>query len=218
LLAAGSVADMRTYQVIKDIVYLTVRGFFIGVAKILFRFESHGSEYIPATGSAIIASNHTSYLDPPFIGMGATRPIFYFAKAELFSSFFGAALRFVNAVPVNRDQLDRKTLKTILDILDRGDVIVMFPEGTRSTTNELQPAKPGIGMIAYHARVPVIPAYISGSHEVLPKNAKVVRLKKCTVRFGPPVNLQEFFQMQKTKDLYLRMSQEIMAAIQKLRD
>ena len=209
---------MRIYQIMRDIVYLTVRGIFIGVAKILFRFESHGSENIPAAGSAIIASNHASYLDPPFIGMGAPRPIFYFAKAELFRSFFGAALRFVNAVPVNRDQLDRKTLKTILDILNRGDVIVMFPEGTRSATGELQPAKPGIGMIAHHAQVPVIPAYISGSHEVLPKNAKGLRLKKCTVRFGPPVNLQKFFQMHKTKDLYLNMSQEIMAAIQKLRD
>lgn len=209
---------MRTYQTLRNIVYLTVRGIFIGVAKILFRFESHGSEYIPASGSAIIASNHASYLDPPFIGMAATRPIFYFAKAELFRSLFGAMLRFVNAVPVNRDQLDLKTLKTILDILNRGDVIVMFPEGTRSATGELQPAKSGIGMIAYHARVPVIPAYISGSHEVLPKNAKGLRLKKCTVRFGPPLDLQEFFQMQKTKDLYLRMSQEIMAAIQKLRD
>ncbi len=209
---------MRIYQIMRDIVYLTVRGIFIGVAKILFRFESHGSENIPAAGSAIIASNHASYLDPPFIGMGAPRPIFYFAKAELFRSIFGAALRFVNAVPVNRDQLDRKTLKTILDILNRGDVIVMFPEGTRSATGELQPAKPGIGMIAHHARVPVIPAYISGSHEVLPKNAKGLRLKKCTVRFGPPVNLQKFFQMHKTRDLYLNMSQEIMAAIQKLRD
>jgi hypothetical protein len=53
---------------------------------------------------------------------------------------------------------------------------------------------------------------------VLPKNAKGLRLKKCTVRFGPPVNLQKFFQMHKTKDLYLNMSQEIMAAIEKLRD
>jgi 1-acyl-sn-glycerol-3-phosphate acyltransferase len=207
---------MRIHQVIRNIFYLTVRGFFITVAKILFRFETHGCEHIPASGSAIIASNHASYLDPPFIGMAATRPIFYFAKAELFQSFFGAVLRYVNAVPVNRDQLDLKTLKTILDILNRGDVIVMFPEGTRSATGELQPAKPGVGMIAYHARVPVIPAYISGSHEVLPKNAKGLHLKKCTVRFGPAVNLQEFYHMQKSKDMYLRMSQEIMAAIQKL--
>jgi 1-acyl-sn-glycerol-3-phosphate acyltransferase len=207
---------MRIHQVIRNIFYSTVRGFFITVAKILFRFETHGCEHIPASGSAIIASNHASYLDPPFIGMAATRPIFYFAKAELFQSFFGAVLRYVNAVPVNRDQLDLKTLKTILDILNRGDVIVMFPEGTRSATGELQPAKPGVGMIAYHARVPVIPAYISGSHEVLPKNAKGLHLKKCTVRFGPALDLQEFFRMQKTKDLYLRMSQEIMAAIQKL--
>jgi 1-acyl-sn-glycerol-3-phosphate acyltransferase len=207
---------MRTQQVIRNIVYLTVRGFFIAVAKILFRFETHGSEYIPASGSAIIASNHASYLDPPFIGMAASRPIFYFAKAELFRSVFGAVLRYVNAVPVNRDHLDLKTLKTILDILNSGNVIVMFPEGTRSATGELQPAKPGVGMIAYHARVPVIPAYISGSHEVLPKNAQGMRFRKCTVRFGPAVNLQEFYQMQKSKDMYLRMSQEIMAAIQKL--
>jgi 1-acyl-sn-glycerol-3-phosphate acyltransferase len=207
---------MRAYQIIRDSVYLSVRGLFIAVAKILLRFESHGSEYIPASGSAIIASNHASYLDPPFIGMAATRPIYYFAKAELFQSFFGSVLRVVNAIPVNRDQLDLKTLKTILDIIHKGNVIVMFPEGTRSPTGELQPAKAGIGMIAYHARVPVIPAYISGSHEVLPKNAKGLRLKKCTVRFGPPVDLHEFFQVPKTRELYLHMSQKIMTAIQML--
>lgn len=209
---------MRTLQVIKDFIYLAVRRLFIGIAKILFRFEAHGSAYIPATGAAIIASNHASYLDPPLIGMGVPRPIYYFAKAELFRSLFRPVLRFVNAVPVNRDQLDRKTLKTILDILRSGKIIVIFPEGTRSDSGELQPPKPGIGMIAYHAQVPVIPAYIKGSHDILPKHATVPRFKKCTVRFGPPVNVEKFFHMPKTKDLYVRISGEIMRAIEQLRD
>jgi 1-acyl-sn-glycerol-3-phosphate acyltransferase len=208
---------MHIKRSLKNSLYLSIRGVFIGLAKVFFKFEVRGAEHIPRTGAAIIASNHASYLDPPLIGMAIPRPIFYFAKEELFRTLFGSAIRIVNAIPVNRDQLDRKTLRTVLNVLAQGEMILMFPEGTRSETGDLQAGKPGTGFIAYQAKVPVIPAYISGSFEILPRGGKSFRFTKCIVTFGPAVDLKEFFTAARTKDIYERMSQEIMNNIARLR-
>jgi len=201
----------------KKSIYLSIRLVFIGLAKVIFKFKVRGAENLPRTGAAIIASNHASYLDPPLIGMAIPRPIFYFAKEELFRTFFGSAIRIVNAIPVNRDQLDRKTLRTVLKVLAQGEMILMFPEGTRTKTGELQEGKPGTGFIAYHAKVPVIPAYISGSFDILPRGGKFFRFAKCTVTFGPAVDLTELFTAARTKDIYERMSREIMRGIAQAR-
>lgn len=209
---------MAIKRIIKDSIYQTIRLTFLVAAKILFKYEVRGAENIPLTGGVIVAANHASYLDPPLIGMGIRRPIFYFAKEALFRGIFGAIIRIVNAIPVNRDKLDRKTLKRILEILKTGEMILMFPEGTRSRNGELQEGKTGIGLIAYHARVPVIPAYIEGSHAILPRDKKIICPNKCTVVFGPPIHLDQFFNEGRTRDLYSRISREIMRGIQKLRD
>ncbi len=209
---------MSTQKVIKNSVYATVRFLFLVLAKVLFRFEVKGVEYIPQRGGALIASNHTSYLDPPLIGMGAPRHIFYFAKKELFNTFLGPLIRYVNTIPVDRDQLDKKTFKLVLDIIGRGEILLVFPEGTRSLDGNLQEGKAGIGLLAYYARVPVIPAYIRGSHEILPRDKKFFRFKKCSVQFGPAVKLEQFYYAQKTKDTYHSISQEIMCSIQQLKD
>jgi 1-acyl-sn-glycerol-3-phosphate acyltransferase len=207
---------MLTKRSFKNSIYLTIRLIFKGLAKVLFKFEVRGVEHIPRTGAAIITSNHASNLDPPLIGMAIPRPIFYFAKEELFRTLFGSALRMVNAIPVNRDQLDRKTLRAVLGVLAQGEMIVMFPEGTRTETGDLQAGKPGTGFIAYHAKVPVIPAYISGSFEILPRGGKFIHLKKCIVTFGPAVDFEQFFAAARTKDMYERMSREIMRSIAQL--
>jgi 1-acyl-sn-glycerol-3-phosphate acyltransferase len=202
---------------LKNSIYLSIRLVFIGLGKLFFKFEVRGAEHLPRAGAAIIASNHASYLDPPLVGMAIPRPIFYFAKEELFRSFFGSAIRVVNAIPVNRDQLDRKTLRNVLQVLARGEMILMFPEGTRTKTGELQEGKPGTGFIAYHAKVPVIPAYVSGSFDILPRGGKFFRFTKCTVTFGPAVDFTELYNAARTKDVYERMSREIMKGIAQAR-
>jgi 1-acyl-sn-glycerol-3-phosphate acyltransferase len=208
---------MRIKRGLKNGLYLSIRLVFIGLAKAFFKFEVRGAEHIPRTGAAIIASNHASYLDPPLIGMAIPRPIFYFAKEELFRTLFGSALKIVNAIPVNRDQLDRKTLRTVLSVLAQGEMILMFPEGTRSESGDLQEGRPGTGFIAYQAKVPVVPAYVGGSFDILPRGGKFFRFTQCTVTFGPAVDLSAYFAAARTKDMYERMSQEIMRSIERLK-
>jgi 1-acyl-sn-glycerol-3-phosphate acyltransferase len=209
---------MRIKRSLKNGLYGSIRLVFIGLAKLLFKFKVRGAEHIPPAGAAIIASNHASYLDPPLIGMAIPRPIYYFAKEELFRTLFGSALRIVNAIPVNRNQLDRKTLRTVLSVLAQGEMILMFPEGTRSETGDLQEGRPGVGFIAYQAKVPVVPAYVRGSFDILPRGGKFFRFAQCTVTFGPAIDFSAYFAAPRTKDMYERMSREIMRSIERLKE
>ena len=196
-----------TYHFIHLLIYI--------VAKPLFRFKASGIQYIPKKRGAILASNHVSYVDPFFVGLGVVRRINYLAKKELFSNMVASYFlrNLFRTIPIDREQMDRTTLKTIYRLLQSNEVLLMFPEGTRSFDGRLQEAKMGIGMIAYNARVPIIPVYINGSHEILPRNANRVHLKPCSVYFGPPVNLEPFYSQRKSKELYKEISEKIMEAI-----
>ncbi len=201
-----------TYHFIHLFIYI--------ITKPLFRYKAFGTQNIPKSGSAILASNHTSYADPFFVGLGVVRRINYLAKKELFknklNSYFLRNL--FRTIPIDREQMERATLRTIYRLLNANEILLMFPEGTRSFDGKLQEAKIGIGMIAYNTQVPVIPVYVNGSHEILPRNAKRVYFKRCSVYFGPPVELNQFYREQKSKELYKAISEKIMEAIAKLEE
>jgi 1-acyl-sn-glycerol-3-phosphate acyltransferase len=190
------------------------------VAKPLFRYRAIGTEHIPKQRSAIIASNHASYLDPIFVGLGIRRRINYLAKKELFSrrlaSYFLRNL--LRALPVDRERMDRNTLRETYNLLKTNELVLMFPEGTRTYDGKLNKAKMGIGMIVYNTQVPVIPVYIEGSYTILPRKAKSIRFKNCSVYYGPPVDLNAFYSQQRSKELYKAISEKIMDAIRQLEE
>ena len=107
-----------------------------------FRWRVYNPERVPLTGPVILASNHASFIDPPLVGAGLKRDINYLARESLFSfPGIGALLRSWNSVPVDRDGGGARGLKAILDRLLAGGAIILFPEGTRTTTGKLQPAR-----------------------------------------------------------------------------
>ena len=189
------------------------------VAKPVFRYKTFGAENIPPAGTAaILASNHVSYVDPFFVGLGVIRRINYLAKKELFSRpLISFLLRnLFMTIPVDREQMERTTLKEIYRRLANKEILLMFPEGTRSPDGKLQEGKLGIGMIAYHTKVPLIPVYIKGSHYILPRDSKRIRVKPCSVYFGPPVDLSDLYRQKKSKEIYKAISSRIMEAIGEL--
>ena len=201
-----------TYHFIHLLIYI--------ITKPLFRYKAIGTRHIPKKGGAILASNHASYVDPFFVGLGVVRRINYLAKKELFSSRVTSYFlrNLFRVIPIDREQMDRTTLKTIYGHLRSNEILLMFPEGTRSYDGSLQEAKMGIGMIAYNTQAPIIPVYISGSHAILPRDAKRVHLKQCSVYFGSPVNLDELYTQRKSKELYKTISENIMESIGKLQE
>lgn len=148
------------------------------------RLKVVGEQNIPATGSVLIVSNHISQIDPPIMGVAVLpRKSHYMSKAELFRMpFVRRAVYRMGAFPVERGGADRRALRLARDILKRGDVLLMFPEGTRYLDGRLRPGMPGAGSLGLEPGVTVVPAAIWGSHRIF---------RKVKVAFGPPLDLSQ---------------------------
>ena len=131
----------------------------------LSRWDVKGREHIPRSGGLIVASNHISFWDPPLVGAAIRREVHFLAKEELFSTpLLGPMIRSLNAIPIRRGVADLSGMSRAIAALRDGGALLMFPEGSRMRDGELHPARPGVGMMAVHADVPIVPCYISGSH------------------------------------------------------
>lgn len=188
--------------------------------KMLFGFKVNGSENIPSRGGVIVASNHQSFLDPPAIGSAISRQAHYMARDDLFSfPVWGSFLRFINVFSVRREGFDRRAIKAAVEFLRRGEVVILFPEGTRSLTGELLPPMPGIGMIAWEGRAVVVPAYIRGSGRAFPPKAKFIKFHKVEVTFGKPFEPQKLFStLSSRREIYSGISLHIMSEIARLKE
>ena len=171
------------------------------------RYTIVGQENLPSSGGYILASNHVSYLDPPVLGSRIRRPIAFLAKEHLFRApLLGLMIRKLGAVPVAADS-DFRSLREIVRHLKRGELISIFPEGTRSHDGNLLDFKPGVIFLAQMAHVPIIPCFIDGTGRAWPRGSKIMRPAKITVRLGAPYKPgptsedKETFYQNSTRDL-----------------
>jgi len=146
-----------------------------------------GTESVPEKGGVIIAPNHRSNYDPPLVGCCiASRPAFFFAKKGLFvNKFVSWILKTVYAIPVNTENPGIKTMKIFVGLLKKGKAVIIFPEGSRSKTNEFLPPHPGVGYLSIKTNVPVVPVLIAGTHESMLNH--FLRKTPFTVKFGKPM-------------------------------
>ncbi|MFH1288036.1 MAG: lysophospholipid acyltransferase family protein [bacterium] len=185
---------------------------------LLFRLDRKGIENFPEKGPVILASNHLSFLDPIIVPTASRRRMHFMAKAELFKvPVFGWLIKKFNAFPVKRGMLDRTAVKNSLNVLKNEDVLLLFPEGKRSPTGDIQEAKPGIGFFVYHSRSPVVPVLVTGTDKALPMGAWMIRPKKIRVIFGRPLYFDRYFSRKDLKDVYARIGEDIMSAIRALK-
>lgn len=161
------------------------------IFKILFRFDAQGIEHIPKEGAFILASNHTSYLDPIALGVACPRRLNFMARHDLFSiPLFSWLISNVGAFPLKRDSADLSAIKEAIRRLKNGNVLVLFPEGSRRIDGKSGTPQGGIGFLATKVNVPMIPAFIKGTQIALPKGAKFVRPTKVFVRFGKQISIE----------------------------
>ena len=154
--------------------------------RIFHRLEVIGTDNIPSTGAFILASNHQSYFDPPALGCKLPRNLHYFARDTLFFWPLGLLIRNLNSIPVNRSQLDIATLKRVLKVLQSGDPLLVFPEGTRSPDGQIQSGKKGIGLLLAKSQSDVLPAKVVGGFQVLGKGMLIPRIgRQLVVTYGP---------------------------------
>jgi len=156
--------------------------------RLFWRIRVTGLENIPRTGGVLVAANHQSYLDPPLIGAYLPREMHFMARRTLFNiPLFGALIGRCNAFAIERDTADVKGVKNAIDRLQRGNILLVFPEGTRTRDGTVGRMKAGIGILAERAAVPIVPVLIRGAHEVWPKGAALPRLGRIRIVFGRPI-------------------------------
>ena len=181
------------------------------------KLESHGNENIPKQGGALILCNHVSYFDPFIVGSAANRELHFMARHDSFEMpLIGHVIAAHNAYPVRRGTADRAALRHTISLLKSGNVVLIFPEGTRSVDGTLGKPHGGVSFIAQNADVAAIPAYIKGT--ILPRNAKWIHPAQLTVTFGTPIDFTEVRQIEDKRELYRRMGEQIMQEIANIRD
>lgn len=157
------------------------------LVKIFFRFSVTGLEHFPKTGAVVIACNHASYLDPPLVALALPRQIFFLARKSLFHNWlFGSLIHYFGAYPVSRS--DAKGMLTALRILKEEKPLLVFPEGTRTMDGKLQVVKSGAAWLAVHTQCKIIPVWIQGSYQALPKGGSLPKPSKVCVVIGEPID------------------------------
>jgi 1-acyl-sn-glycerol-3-phosphate acyltransferase len=171
---------------VNPFVYWPVRAVLVPALLIYFRIRRIGREHLPRRGPLLFASNHRSFLDPFVIGTLLRRPVYYMAKRELFERRWQAwILSALGAFPVDRGAGDAGAMDTAREILERGDCVVVFPEGTRVRPGPLGRPRRGVGRLALETGVPVVPVAVIGTEDV--RRGWRIRPRRVQVRVGRPL-------------------------------
>jgi 1-acyl-sn-glycerol-3-phosphate acyltransferase len=186
--------------------------------RLLFRFRVIHPERMIQTGPVILAMNHQSYLDPPLAGSTCDRSIYFLARRTLLDvPLLGWLLPKLNVIPVNQEGVDRSAIKAVIRVLEDGNGVLVFPEGSRTLDGNLQPAEPGLGLMIAKTLAPVVPMRIFGAHEALPRGGGGLQFVPITILIGNPIFFSAADLDQRGRNLYQRLSQRVMNAIAALR-
>jgi long-chain acyl-CoA synthetase len=186
---------------------------------------------LPSRGTAyIIAANHSSHLDTGAIisALGSLQGLDEALKLHVLGArdyFFSSRLKgwffstFLNVVPIEREETSLAGLRMVRNILSSGDPVLIFPEGSRSRDGQMRDFRPGLGLIAWELDVPIVPAFISGTHASLPAGRFVPRRSRVSVRFGTPISMNQYRSngIESSRDeLYRRIAADVQKAVEQL--
>ncbi|NYI41230.1 lysophospholipid acyltransferase family protein [Demequina lutea] len=192
--------------------------------KVYYHPWSEGLENVPKDGAAILASNHLSFSDSIFLPLVLKRKVVFLGKAEYFTGkgVKGAATRAfmegVGTIPVHRGggRSSEAALRTGMQVLDAGELLGIYPEGTRSQDGRLYRGKTGVARLAIEAGVPVLPVAMMGTDVAQPVGQKVPSRVEIGVRIGEPIDIDAYRGRQDDREALRELTDKVMSAIQKL--
>src|SRR3954451_23576739 len=188
------------------------------VAVWLYGLRIEGRDHWPATGGGLICANHQSMFDPPLVGLTCSRRMNYLARDTLFRvPGLAQLITFLDAIPIDREGGGLAGLKETLRRLKAGELVLIFPEGTRTHDGEVAPLKPGFISVARRSRVPLIPVGLDGAYQAWPRSAPVPRLGRVAVVIGQPISASEIAAFS-DDDLLRELSRRIQACHGKARE
>lgn len=172
--------------------YVVMRFLLSVLLRTAFQLEVRGAENIPKHGGVIVAPNHRSLIDHPAVGVITHRQVWFMGKDELFRNKWAARfLRALGSFPVKRGRPDRASLHTALELLASGEVVGIYPEGTRRPDARFEEVEDGFAYIALKSGAPIVPIAVSGTESVFPKGRKFPKLVKIRLLVGEPFRLGE---------------------------
>jgi 1-acyl-sn-glycerol-3-phosphate acyltransferase len=177
---------------------------------LFFRLHVRGQRNVPRTGGVLLLSNHQSFLDPWLLGIAPSRQLHYMARDSLFKGGFLQWLaETLNTFPVRRGAADLAAIRNAVERLDKGYIVTVFPEGTRSEDGAIQPVIGGFSLILNRCKtgVPILPAVIDGAFEAWPRHAKLPHPRPIRIAYGTPIPPAEW-QALSPEQLGQRIRQE----------
>jgi 1-acyl-sn-glycerol-3-phosphate acyltransferase len=192
--------------------------------RLLFRPRIEGLEHVPAEGAVIVAGNHLSFADPLLMPAVLKRRVTFLAKAEYFTApgitgrLTALVLRGAGQISVDRSgkAAGQAALREGLEVLERGELLAIYPEGTRSPDGRLYKGKVGVAVMALTAQVPVIPCAMVGTFGIWPPRRFPPRLRPVAIRFGQPLDFSRFAGMAQHKAVLRAVTDEITYAVLRL--
>lgn len=174
-----------------------------------FNFRFEGGQHIPRSGPALLLANHQSFFDPSIAGSATRRHLCFLARKTLFRGWFGKLIHRLNAVPVDQEGIAKEGLKRILEQLHAGQAVLVFPEGERTLTGEIQTLKPGVLLLISRIDAPIVPIGIAGAFDALPRTRHWPKLSpffsptssSIAVSVGKPIPSSHFRDMPRAKVL-----------------
>ena len=158
---------------------------------VFFGIRCHGRHFVPDTGSALICANHQSVLDPVLVGLACSRRLTYVARESLFRwAPFGRLLVWYDTIPIENRGIGIGGLKETLRRLKRGEMVLIFPEGTRSVDGAVARLQPGFLRLARRGQVPLVPVGIDGAFDAWPRSRRFPRRAVVHIQFGEPITLE----------------------------
>jgi 1-acyl-sn-glycerol-3-phosphate acyltransferase len=171
------------------ILYRAVRALVVGLCRLLFRETFEGLEHVPADGPFVLAPVHRSNLDFALVAGVTRRRLRYMAKAEVWKSKpLGRLVEMLGGFPVHRGSADREALRTSMAVIEGGEPLVLFPEGSRRSGPVVEDLYEGAAYVAARTGVPIVPVGIGGSERAMQKGRKLPRPVKVHVVVGPPIH------------------------------
>ncbi|MFJ9823712.1 lysophospholipid acyltransferase family protein [Streptomyces sp. NPDC101160] len=192
--------------------------------RLLFRPRVEGLEHVPKEGAAIVAGNHLSFSDHFLMPVMLSRRITFLAKQEYFTGpglkgrLTAAFFRSVGQIPVDRSgkEAGQAAIREGLGVLAKGELLGIYPEGTRSHDGRLYKGKVGVAVMALTAGVKVVPCAMVGTFEIQPPGRVLPRIRRVTIRFGEPLDFSRYAGMAGEKAAVRAVTDEIMYRILEL--
>ena len=166
---------------------------FVGIVWLMYRIKVFGKENIPRDGAVLVLSNHQSFFDPILCQNWRWRPFYYVARHTLYSGIMGRIIDWFYTIPINQEKADLKSMRAIIDVLNRGRVVCLYPEGSRTFDGKIDEIKLGFSLLVRRTGATIVPMVIDGIFERWPRTQKYPKLGgRVGIIYGEPIDAAYF--------------------------